>query len=636
VRVFGPFLRSAEEADGPAQIQSFFLRHLPSLLIFLLALGLRLLFLYSQHITNPILEHLMMDERMHDLWARSLASGQGLGTNPFFRAPGYYGFLSLLYRIFGASPLVGRLAGCLLGSASVLLVLKLGESLGGRRVGMLAGLLAAGYWPLIYFDIQLLSPSLEIFLNLLMLFLVIQARRRSFLILFFVAGIALGLSAITRPTVLSFAPLLALWVFMSASSRHSSGRRILQVMAVTAGALICVLPVSWINSSHGGGFVLIATNGGVNFYIGNNPESNGMTAVVPGTRKGWKSGYEDTHRIAEEAAGRKLRESEVSSYWYHKALVWISGHPGPWLRLMLLKFRLYWSPHEIGNNQSIWKIASCSTLMRVLRPFGFLLLSSLAVGALFLITGHRGEWWLLGLFAGSSILTTVMFFCNARYRLPVIPILILAVAAGLVQALKFGKSGSWRPLYFALILLLLMAVFVATNPPPTPKFNRDAAANRSLQLAVYYSGATPSFPSDTEKAESCFRETLRLWPGNPEATIGLARILIQSDRTTEAREKLQLLLSHQPENIEAIRVQALCFSRSGETTRAIKTLKKLLSIKPDDAGSLQTLGCLQLAIGSRTEATGNLEKALSLDPHLEQAQIALRRLERDKTRTLPE
>ena len=109
----------------------------------------------------------IMDEDKHHEWAQLVLSGEGLGDRPFFRAPLYYYLLAAFYAVFGVNPAAARLAGCLMGGVSCYLIARLGIALSGFRVGFIAGLIAAVYWPLVYFDEQLLTVGLEIFLNLL-------------------------------------------------------------------------------------------------------------------------------------------------------------------------------------------------------------------------------------------------------------------------------------------------------------------------------------------------------------------------------------------------------------------------------------------------------------------------------------
>ena len=76
-----------------------------------------------------------------------------------------------------------------------------------------------------------------------------------------------------------------------------------------------MLPISAYNRIVGEDWVLIASQAGVNLWIGNNPESDGSTAIVPGTRGGWWEGYHDSIALAEAEAGRTLSASGVSRHY---------------------------------------------------------------------------------------------------------------------------------------------------------------------------------------------------------------------------------------------------------------------------------------------------------------------------------
>jgi len=68
-------------------------------------------------------------------------------------------FLGLLWSLVGKSFLWPRLLQALLGALSVVLIAWIGARIFGSRVGLAAGLGAAGYGTLIYFDGELLPPT---------------------------------------------------------------------------------------------------------------------------------------------------------------------------------------------------------------------------------------------------------------------------------------------------------------------------------------------------------------------------------------------------------------------------------------------------------------------------------------------
>ena len=178
---------------------------------------------------------------------------------------------------------------------------------------------------LIFFTGELLIAPLLVFLDLLLIILLLRAGKKPGALLYGLAGLVMGLSAIARPNILLFAPTVVLWMLV----RHwrELRRGLVYVACIKVGCLLPILPVTIRNYVVGNDRVLIASQGGVNFYIGNNPWSDGRTAIVPGTPGGWWEGYYASIALAEEAEGRKLKPSEVSSYYYRKGWEFITQQP---------------------------------------------------------------------------------------------------------------------------------------------------------------------------------------------------------------------------------------------------------------------------------------------------------------------
>ena len=194
-------------------------------------------------------------------------------------------------------------------------------------------------------------------------------------------GCATGLFAITRPNILLFVPLLLAWAVWFFHERGGYRPAAVRLSLILAGLGLVILPVTLRNWLVGGDPVLIASQGGVNFYIGNNPLSDGVTAVVPGTRYDWWGGYDDTHLIAQMELGRKLKEGEISDYWYKKSFRWILSEPGKWSSLMLRKLLLFWKTTELSNNKPIYFFAQFSPVSAIFWV-GFPLVVTLGLAAL--------------------------------------------------------------------------------------------------------------------------------------------------------------------------------------------------------------------------------------------------------------
>src|SRR6185295_3704761 len=159
-------------------------------------------------------------------------------------------------------------------------------------------------------------------------------------------GIASGLGALARPNLLLIGALCVAWAAVSQRDR-SLVIRAGWLAAFALGALVCIAPVTWRNYAVSGDFVPITYSGGLNLFIGNNPDANG-TFRVP--RLFARSAADDPweqraafERAAEQSVGRELRPSEESSFWSARALQFARQYPA-------LEARLLWHKLEIATN----------------------------------------------------------------------------------------------------------------------------------------------------------------------------------------------------------------------------------------------------------------------------------------------
>lgn len=129
----------------------------------------------------------------------------------------------------------------LLAAVSVGLVAEIGRSLFGRAVGAAAGLLAAVSPVVLERMIPPMTEALTIALLLLATWIVVRApepaRRRDYLL----AGLALGLGYLARPTVAALVPALILAIVVAAQDRRGA---LLGVGWLVIGVLVFAVPIS--------------------------------------------------------------------------------------------------------------------------------------------------------------------------------------------------------------------------------------------------------------------------------------------------------------------------------------------------------------------------------------------------------
>ncbi len=566
--------------------------------IFVLALLIRVIYLFQSQ-ANPQFDTPLMDPGYHDEWAWQLARGVWEGQGPFFRAPLYPLFLGLVYSLFGHDFIAPRLIQAILGSGSCVLIYLIGVRLFNTRTGLIAALMMAMYGTLIYFDNELLIPVLFIFLILVFfqffLMALDQGRHR---ILFSAAcGLCLGLAAITRPNILVILPAL-IWAVLPIS-KINFPRRALLVLLLTA--LIPVFIVTGYNFIIGDDAVFIASQGGVNFYIGNNELSDGRTAIVPGTRADWWGGRFDTIKLAEEVAGHKLKDSEVSNYWFSRGVEFIRSNPGAWFNLTMRKVGMFWTGAEIGNNSSINYLMSYAPIMNWLW-FGFGLIAPLGLAGFVIAFKQRRHLALLpGIFIVLYMAGIVIFFVCARFRMPVIPWLILFAAYGVDSCIAFWRSGRHKELILPVMVFSVAAL--AVNIPAR-------GHQENLAQAKFHDGIAWKKKGEHHEAMLALTEALRLNPQLAGARSNLANLLSSNGNSDEARLAYEEAIDSDPENANTHANLASFHLAAADLTLAEESVNNALAIDSDCSEALRILGVIREREGKLAEARLAYEHAL--------------------------
>lgn len=583
----------------PRQIE----RHLFNPNVFLPVLAFLIRLIYLLHIqSSPYFDSPELDAAMHDRWAQGIAHGDFWGKEAFFRAPLYYYFLGLIYYVFGHSYFVPRFIQILLGAISTWLTYRLGRRLFGQTVGVVAGVAYAICGPIIYTEAELLIPALLLPLLLLTLIQLDKQRGAASNWGFFLAGCLLGLAALARPNVLIFIPFVWLWILWVLRGK------LRWCLSFSIGIILLIAPVTLRNWIVGHDLVLIASQAGVNFYVGNNPKSDGYTAIVPGTPGDWEGGYRATIQIAEDAAGRKLKPSEVSRYWFQRGWSEMASDLPAWIALTWRKIRLLYSGHEIGNNEDIYFQRRWSWLLGLLMwekiigfPFGILLpLGFLGVALQF-------DWRknaLLILFFLSYSASIVAFFVCTRYRLPLIPILTIWSGVAIVNLLRIAKERTFKAHWPAIAFFVLLLIVANQNP----------LAGKGIRgfEGAYYLGNKYMEKGQYPEAVDTYREAQELNPHSAFPYYGLALIWMKQGKIAEAREELERALAEDSAFTQARNNLALILFQQGNPEAAIAQYLTVLKQDSSNVFAHRGLADVALSLGDFEQAEEHYQKANEL------------------------
>jgi Flp pilus assembly protein TadD len=645
-----------------------------ALWLFVGALALRVIYVLELR-ASPLASFPVLDELYHVDWATALAAGDWVGSEVFFRAPLYPYTLGLVFALSDGSVLAARIVQAVYASLLPVAVFYLGRRVFSRSVALAAGIVTAVYPFFIYYTHELLIVSLVTVLDVALIIAILRADESGSRRRWLVAGLVAGASAVARPTVLIFLPVLLAWLLWRARSSRwkESGRLARAAVMIVLGVAVFVVPVTVRNYVVGRDFVPIASQGGINFFIGNNVTSDGASAVLPVLGEAWEN--EDAVRIAEAHLGRPLKPSEVSRFWYARGREFVMERPLDAARLYLRKLVLFWDSYELANNKDIYYFGRMSVVFRVLSWINFGLIAPLAIVGMVVSARRKRGGGVMLLFVLSYMCGVLLFFVNARFRLPVLPSLILFAAAGVYWLLAQLRSRDFRKLGIGLAVVAALAVFVnydfygthaGDRAQTHMTLGRAAAAQgrheeavgeyrRAIEISPRYAKAYNSMGlaleelgrddealeaymeaagidstlatvrnnigsyllrrGEPEAAERWFEEAIAIDEYLEQAHMNLAVIMAEDGRLDGAEYHLRCAVTAEPGFVEAWHALGRVLEQTDRLPEAASAYARAVSIDPSYVDARHDLGVV-LAIGGRyEEAIWQLEAALRLRPN---------------------
>ena len=386
--------------------------------------------------------------------ARQVADGNvALGPGLYIVSPLYIYFVAVILALTGSDTAV-RVVQILLGTVAVGLVWWTAREWFGRRAAWIAAALAALTGLFSFYESLLLQAALDPVLTACALAALAAALNRGRALLFLAAGAAFGLQALNRPNVLLAA--VGLLVLVAAARRYRGAA------AMLLGLILALAPVTLRNIVIAGDWSPMSSHGGLNFYIGNNPEADGTYHSVPGITPSIAGQRDDARRVAEQATGRSLDDADVSVYFYGLGLKWVGEHSGAAGRLFLRKVVYTFNSAHLSLNFSYpFYERDAGTLLGVLACGPWLLIPLGLAGLGWAAWRRRNAAFLIwAAFVPLYAVAVAVFFVSERYRLPLlVPLCVGSGAAGdaLIRAAATRHVGFLARMGAALVVLFAAA-----------------------------------------------------------------------------------------------------------------------------------------------------------------------------------
>lgn len=375
---------------------------------------------------------------------RALAEGSGY-INPIsalptaYYPPGYPLFLGAIGSVLQALGALDKLLPvalflqAFLSAASIVVWALLAERLWNQRVATIAAVLLATYPNLVLHSGVLLSETLFVLvLGLAMLTLLGSkewpgrpSSRRLVL-----HGLLLGLAILIRPqSSLYIAPVVLAWAWLLGPKRT-----IMQTALTLAVALTLVAPWTLRNTRVFGEVVPISTNNGENLCIGYNPDAGGGFGL---------SSYCDTGiGVWSGAKGELERDRRAAALARQYLLANLGELPSMVFQRLKVTLRNDHDALDVSEDfgQRPWLPAALRSVLETVSDGAWFALAIAAFLASFWVLRTPAQ---VVLIAGAltTLLPILAVFGDARFKLPMIPALLLVAAAGLERLLaRRGRS----------------------------------------------------------------------------------------------------------------------------------------------------------------------------------------------------
>jgi tetratricopeptide (TPR) repeat protein len=345
--------------------------------------------------------------------------------------------------------------------------------------------------------------------------------------------------------------------------------------------------------------VFLSAHGGINLWLGNNPEATGYPRF-PGLHAGQGQMLQDSIDQAEVAAGRDLKRSEVSQYWSSKARDFIWANPGGWIKLLVRKIGNFWNAFEYDD---LGMIAALREHRVIFPGLHFALLAALGIpGAMFSWRAFPGSRWIVAAIA-LQMLAILPVFVTERYRLAIVPGLLVLAALGLEQLWRQSAAGKYREVALQLAVVAASA-WVVSLPRHDPGL---------WALGAYNSGRLALETNDLRSAEPHLLRAYELVPGNAETNLALGNLRLAQGDSPAAKNFYEAALKIDPKHKGALNNLGVLALNQSEPVQAIDYFRRALGVAPRDAKAHYLLAkALDLA-GNRPEARLEAARAAELD-----------------------
>jgi tetratricopeptide (TPR) repeat protein len=565
--------------------------------------------------SSPFLFPSGSDMHFYDDWAKQILHGQWTDHRAFYGLPLYPFLLAGFYRIFGYSPFVpGFFQACLDAATSILIykivsqILRAGNR--SKQVATFTAAVAGLGWcfliPAQAYAIILMPTSLAVFVLWLLVWQLVRTNAAPSFSRSLVFGLVIGVTAMGIATILVIVPLFLCAIFVRPlllpnRSSQSSFRLRTTAASLFLGGILAGASPCWLHNYFvADDPVFLSAHGGINLWLGNNPDATGYPRF-PGLHAAQSQMLRDSIGIAEAATGRTLKRSEVSQYWVAKAHSYIADNPTAWLKLMARKVANFCNAFEYDD---IGVIAALREHRIIFPGPNFAVIAALALPGLVF-----GLW----IFASSRLVaaalllhfaTVLPIFVTERYRIGVVPGLLVFAAIGLSELWTDWSLGRFRRV-IAYFITLLIALWIVTIPRTEPGL---------WAVRFYNTGRAALDAGDLTRAQALLAKARAYAPDSTEINFALGNLRLAQGNRPEAISFYSAVLRSDPAHKGALTNMGIMALEDGKFAEAAGYFRKALEQEPKIAKNYYLLAKAECALGNFDRAKVAITRALEMEP----------------------
>lgn len=575
-------------------------------LIFALALFFRLAYLadYKNSAVFPVLAE--SDSDFYYQRANDIACGDIFNSKAFLKWPLYAYLLAFLFRVSANNVLLVYMLQFLLGAATCVVLYFIAREPFNAAVGLIAALLYAWYGLFIFYEGLLIYTSLSLFLNALLFLLVLKIRDNPNAKNLFWLGLFLGICTITQGNIAVFGILAVFWLLWQRRTGFKKSISYFLCFCLGLGLIFSVLILrSRIVDKEA---ALFTGNTGLNFYIGNGPEADGLLVWPKNLSPTAAAMLRDARAIARLDLGRELKSSEVSAFWFNKAMDFIKKNPYAYFRLLLKKTGYLFSPQElifepeypfIRGQIQVFKFMFMD--LRIILPFAFL--------GMLLNLRNLKKTGLLYLILFALTFSIILFFVQAKFRIMLAPYLMIFAGCG-IFALWESFRGK-RLLRLACLSSALGILFILSYLAAGSQKQSGYAQDNFAKFHHHFSRAI-AYEKDADYPSALNELNLaaRIKPDNHNVIYSRGAIYYGMHKFDQAEEQFKRAIAISPFFVDAYYNLGFLYNQERKFDEAIAVLKKAAFLDPDDIGVGFELARSYRAKGMLNEAREELRLIL--------------------------